>query len=157
MMTTTTTERSYTSDEVAAHRREWVAALRSGRFRQDRGKLRTKVGYCCLGVAEEVRGCVWTEHVSVSKSYFVIDITSTGDYETNYLSRDAMVYYGLVVNDPFVRTGADNSVAHLSRLNDQGNRLAQIADLIEAQPASWDGTERECLARPRVRTNLGLS
>lgn len=40
---------------------EWVKALRSGKFRQTKGKLGTKTkckngqyGYCCLGVACEV-------------------------------------------------------------------------------------------------------
>lgn len=31
--------------------KEWVAALRSGKYRQTRAYLRTNEGFCCLGVA----------------------------------------------------------------------------------------------------------
>lgn len=34
--------------------REWVAALRSGLYKQGRGRLKRGRGYCCLGVANEV-------------------------------------------------------------------------------------------------------
>ena len=29
---------------------KWVAALRSGKYKQTRGTLKDKTGYCCLGV-----------------------------------------------------------------------------------------------------------
>lgn len=46
-----------TSDQLAAqaaHRALWVAALRSGKYKQGRNSLRKDDEYCCLGVACEV-------------------------------------------------------------------------------------------------------
>lgn len=37
---------------------EWVKALRSGQYKRGRGKLKTEIGYCCLGVL----GCVLEKH-----------------------------------------------------------------------------------------------
>lgn len=34
--------------------KKWLKALRSGKYRQTRGKLKGKVGHCCLGVACEI-------------------------------------------------------------------------------------------------------
>ena len=42
-------------DDEHKHRRGlWAAALRSGEYTQDTGRLRIGGGYCCLGVACEV-------------------------------------------------------------------------------------------------------
>lgn len=32
--------------------RKWVKALRSGEFKQAKGALQDKVGYCCLEIAD---------------------------------------------------------------------------------------------------------
>ena len=65
----TATYPPYTDAEVDAHRASWVAALRDGRYLQAHETLRlrldpsaTLIGYCCLGVAEDLRGCVWHEN-----------------------------------------------------------------------------------------------
>lgn len=42
-------------------RAQWLDALRSGDYRQATGALRIRDGYCCLGVAEDVRGATWTD------------------------------------------------------------------------------------------------
>ena len=43
-------------------RDEWVAALRSGKYAQTRGKLRKADGYCCLGVLCDIRSDVtWSD------------------------------------------------------------------------------------------------
>lgn len=46
----------YSEQETAAHRAEWVAALRSGEYQQTTGRLRRGENFCCLGVACEVAG-----------------------------------------------------------------------------------------------------
>lgn len=38
---------------------EWVAALRSGKYPQTTGMLRTETGYCCLGVRCEISNVEW--------------------------------------------------------------------------------------------------
>lgn len=55
----------YTSDDVARHRAAWVARLREPTTLQAYGQLMAQAtasaprAYCCLGVAEDVRGCTW--------------------------------------------------------------------------------------------------
>ena len=41
-----------------ALKKKWVEALRSGEFRQGKGKLRITDRYCCLGVLLEIDGSV---------------------------------------------------------------------------------------------------
>ena len=36
---------------------DWIAALRSGEFKQTRGRMFDGEGYCCLGVLCKVAGC----------------------------------------------------------------------------------------------------
>ena len=47
---------AWTETEKREHRRELAAALRSGKYRQTRGRLRDSKGFCCLGVACEISG-----------------------------------------------------------------------------------------------------
>jgi hypothetical protein len=37
-------------------KREWIEALRSGKYKQARGFLRYRGGYCCLGVLMDIQG-----------------------------------------------------------------------------------------------------
>jgi hypothetical protein len=37
-------------------KQKWLAALRSGEYKQARGYLKTEFGYCCLGVLCDVSG-----------------------------------------------------------------------------------------------------
>lgn len=137
---------TYTPDEVAQHRAELVAALRSDRFTQDRGRLRTLDGYCCLGVAEELRGCVWKQREGHGNETYAVMIDEDSlFFENNYLTVEAMAYYGFVVRNPFVF--ADGEVTPLATLNDRGFTFELIAAIIEAQLAAWDGSELECRNR----------
>lgn len=36
---------------------KWINALRSGRYKQCKGRLKKGDGYCCLGVLAKVQGC----------------------------------------------------------------------------------------------------
>ena len=48
---------TYTDEEIQEHCRQWLAALRSGEYRQTKGKLKARNhSFCCLGVACEVAG-----------------------------------------------------------------------------------------------------
>lgn len=35
---------------------QWVAALRSGKYKQTQGTLKDSTGFCCLGVLREIAG-----------------------------------------------------------------------------------------------------
>lgn len=82
----------------------WTAALRSGEFKQGRGRLRDGYGHhCCLGVL-----CVLEE----------VPLSDTGYSSTGY-----QPIYDLV--------GSRDHVSKLWRMNDDGRSFSKIADWIE--------------------------
>lgn len=129
-------------------RAAWVAALRSGEYKQGHGALCQddpreggKDGklYCCLGVLAELAakaGIVSPakkeeeeEGVSVRWLYS----SKSGDY-SSFLSREMRKWAGIEDRDPTV-TIHSRSVP-LSKLNDElGYTFDDIADVIEADGA----------------------
>ena len=58
------------------HKRNWVRALRSGKFKQGRSSLRhttsnDEVEYCCLGVACEIKITQDGKHPIYGKNFYV--------------------------------------------------------------------------------------
>lgn len=50
---------------------KWIAALRSGKYKQGRGRLRDGDAYCCLGVLCDISGMgEWVEDASGSTTSF---------------------------------------------------------------------------------------
>jgi hypothetical protein len=103
----------------------WVAALRSGKYPQGRGRLKTEEGFCCLGVlcdlaAEDGIGHWEQKDTYFNRHYFLV----TTVHENNYLPMEVATWAGLHRN-PFVGSSI------LSALNDSGSSFAEIADLIE--------------------------
>ena len=60
---------------------QWIAALRSGEYRQTRGTLKrgNQHGsfYCCLGVAEEVLGALRADQGVLSTSFLPVSVQRT--------------------------------------------------------------------------------
>lgn len=56
--TTLTLDDGFTPQPISG-RDEWIAALRSGKYKQDKKRLRSTSGYCCLGVKRELEGVDW--------------------------------------------------------------------------------------------------
>jgi hypothetical protein len=109
----------------------WVAALRSGDYRQGTGRLRRGdlpdgVRYCCLGVLCEL-----------ARTAGVVELTSTGAYRAPSGEDGVTPFKGVL--PPSVRrwaglTDADPRVAGaaLSTWNDhRGASFGRIADLLE--------------------------
>lgn len=96
---------------------KWLAALRSGEYRQIKHKLRNKgKGRCCLGVLADVNGAEWTK----KNGCFV---TQCGPPRIQF--PDADTYYGQ-------GTRLDEHTARrLAEMNDNGASFAKIADWIE--------------------------
>lgn len=146
------------------NRRAWVAALRSGNYRQQRRALRRHDSFCCLGVAEDVTDCEWREvtirgdvatHMAVRpeppNQFVGVDGALTS---LTYGALDAL---GLVERVPRVTVWQDVSatwgVTTLVRLNDEWRyNFARIADVIEDQPESWNGDHNRCVDESRRRT-----
>ncbi len=111
---------------------KWVAALRSGKYRQSRNRLREfslatgeVYGYCCLGVLCDVVGADWQGEAAFFK----------GEGEEGILPRSvAKLAFGSVYNTnpriPGEVVGEPTAIC-LSAMNDIGTSFAAIADLIE--------------------------
>ena len=123
----------YTNEEQAAHRRELVKALRSGRYRQARLALHYEDGFCCLGVACDISGLgEWRAGFPSRDQAYVVD--ERGSSETR-LPEAVMRYYGF--SGPEGGRFTEYSGGHrvtLSGLNDAGASFDKIADVIEAEP-----------------------
>jgi hypothetical protein len=110
---------------------EWKKNLRSGKFAQGSGQLRTwdpdeKVWkYCCLGLLCEMSGLgEWKDAVSVSDGY----VTSTYLYNRDYLPVAVAEWAGI---DP--RNDEETGVQQrLGAANDEeGSSFFEIANLID--------------------------
>jgi hypothetical protein len=129
-------------------KQQWVAALRSGKYSQDTGVLRSTQGYCCLGVlcdlyAQE-HNEQWDVHrwnTNLGESYDipenkVSEINGSDEFlfgnELEHLPDTVKMWAGLNHPNPYVYSdGIDNEGYHLSVLNDNGKSFNEIADLIE--------------------------
>lgn len=113
--------------------KQWVAALRSGKYRQNIGSLRSPCGtkYCVLGVLADVLDPnSWTRTLSHDWAH---------DHMTTQLGLDVSTFagftstplYGYDGGSPMIRL-AGGYKTFLSSLNDHyGWSFAQLADLIE--------------------------
>lgn len=119
------------TDEAAQARvREWVAALRSGKYAQAKGYLHTPEGFCCLGVAcditpEDLGG--WQREGNADQypyaDWYPYEVAGVSEF----LPDEAVELYRLSTEDGAV--GAES----LATLNDRGYTFAEIADVIERE------------------------
>jgi hypothetical protein len=99
---------------------KWVAALRSGEYKQGLGYLcDTDYNYCCLGVltdiyCQEVFGTKLKPHVMAHE-------------EGEWLTDEVVIWAALPDGDPYVTGLSDR----LSAVNDDGVSFEEIADIIE--------------------------
>lgn len=107
--------------------KKWVKALRSGKYKQDIGQLRSEKGYCCLGVACEVS----------IKNRVILNVSQTKDNTYLYdgdegvLPESVSQWLG-VDRDPVLTNGKRLHVS-CSTLNDHRRKtFNEIADWVEA-------------------------
>lgn len=92
-------------------KKQWVEALRSGRYRQTQNTLRVNDGFCCLGV--------------------LCDLVEPGLWEVNGSHFGANISPSALVRD-IADLHDDDTIAHLMDMNDSaGKSFAEIADYIE--------------------------
>lgn len=104
----------------------WVAALRSGNYRQGIGKLKQNDRYCCLGVACELY------QQAVGDLWVRAEVTGVTYYNNNNenLPDEVQKWLGLV--SEWGANAAD--IEALTDKNDTGKSFAEIADIIESEP-----------------------
>jgi hypothetical protein len=98
--------------------RVWIAALRSGKYSQTRGRLQNENGYCCLGVACKV--LIPIEKQILSSTGFLV-----GGMPKH--QQDAPEWLNQIDDDVKQKKGQS-----LTELNDYNKfTFSQIADLLE--------------------------
>lgn len=113
-MSTPTEERR--ANVPAEIKEPWLAALRSGEFKQAQGSLvKGQLGYCCLGVLCVAMG--WELRDRISGGAFTGISTGPPQLVGRY-------------NDSGL---TDDNRAYLAQLNDSGRTFAEIADVIERE------------------------
>ena len=121
---------------------KWIAALRSGEYRQTKGRLHDANGYCCLGVLTDLcareKGAEWEDPDDDDGAYAMNGCEM-------HPPLGVVKWAGLSTDDPYVDTpeemnGEFGSCVCLTQLNDGVNygathfsslTFAQIADVIE--------------------------
>lgn len=106
----------------------WVKALRSGKYKQGKGKLKNTDdnSYCCLGVLGEING-IDSEHLERSGLL-------NGDTKTKCGIKDSsgQPYRSDKVSVPIkIKTKNKSEFACLTYANDDGATFEQIANWIE--------------------------
>lgn len=132
---------------INANAKKWLAALRSDKFTQARGKLRVEDGFCCLGVAcelysEENPDAYWSTLKKLSYFNTEKEVTIKNVFlgETDVLPDQVKDWLGLQDRDgTFAEVMIDGDEAKrvnaLTTLNDRLRMsLKEIADFIETEP-----------------------
>src|SRR5687767_2980139 len=105
---------------------KWVAALRSGEFKQTRGTLEDSKGNCCLGILCNlalVEGvCDYYPENSIRVARF--------DGSCDILPFSVMKWAGMKSEDGCFGN-KETGVAYLTEINDDGASFDKIADIIE--------------------------
>lgn len=92
-------------------KRKWVAALRSGKYKQGTNALHEDRAYCCLGVLATVSGCRWRNGYPLISGHHVDD--------------------GGELLSPTIFGLPAPIQKKLARKNDKGEPFDRIADYIE--------------------------
>lgn len=100
-------------------KKQWVEALRSGRYKQGREALRTTDNrYCCLGVLADMCGQTWQHN--------------TDRNEYGYVDKDGKLQFGILDDnllDKLDMTYGEQEI--LWEKNDDGETFPEIATYIE--------------------------
>lgn len=127
----TVTTARWTPEQQAEHRAQWVAALRSGDYKQGTGALSyaTDDGtahYCCLGVACELA----VEAGVITSETHTSGIVYYADGQSAVLPREVADWLGLESREGYLKDGS--AVVSLVDANDgEGLSFDGIATIIE--------------------------
>jgi hypothetical protein len=122
-------------------KQKWIAALRSGEYKQGKGGLRNTEGYCCLGVLCDLHaketGNEWeraefdeNDCYLRASGYLPAEVSAWAGLSKIAYDRQLAPYTLPFFDVPVVADGQDMT---LSQLNDANKPFAAIADVIEAQ------------------------
>lgn len=113
--------KTYTPEEQKANRKLWIEALRSGKYQQGNGYLRTiDDKYCCLGVACEILGIESTVSLS-GIAYFYGESKMI-----NILPTEAAKALGI------------NNIGQFESYNDNNNKHTSLWELNDVDQLSFN-------------------
>lgn len=117
-------------------RKEWIEALKSGKYKQGTKVLCRQDGaMCCLGVAMELTGFdrsedYYSEYDEIIPAYFYIVPTDFGNVKRFDFPHNSFINE-LALDQQVVWDGMPRCQANvLANLNDLGYTFEQIADLL---------------------------
>ena len=107
-----------------ANAKKWVAALRSGKYKQAKAAIRDGDHFCCLGVACDLYG-------KANK----VKWTGAEDFlgHSDVLPDEVREWLGLTSDEGFY-TARNGQSSTLAIRNDAGVKFDRIADIIESEP-----------------------
>ena len=130
--------------KLGPNQKKWIAALRSGKYRQTRGRLNDADGFCCLGVACDVFDPTgWKQSFPHSAKIGVMHIHGS----LNTMPSEVVDFYGFYdclggVYDKlncFGKLKIGNGVIYscVDMNDDRGMMFDEIADVIERHPEKF--------------------
>jgi hypothetical protein len=116
-------------------KKEWTAALLSGKYKQGQERLRTRDDkYCCLGVLCELaaeHGIIDPGERVYSGGAYVFGTEE--DFSVSYLPVAVQIWAGIGTPQALLpnETEKSNNYLSLAHANDAGRSFKEIAELIE--------------------------
>ena len=104
---------------------DWVAALRSGDYKQGKSYLSYQGKFCCLGVL-----CDLAVNMGVD-----VDVDANVCDEVYYDGKEDLPPEAIWKWVGLTDQGGSSECGQLFQLNDDGLTFSEIADLIESRPA----------------------
>jgi len=118
----------YTAQEQAEHLKQWIEALRSGKYEQGMHKLRIGDRYCCLGVACDISGLGKWEMANIAIPQ---DMYVNTPHQYRVGDKMKLATLPIPVKD-WIGIWDENAFELLVDANDKGVSFNQIADIIES-------------------------
>lgn len=125
-------------------KQKWIDALRSGKYEQGSGKLRTPNGYCCLGVLCDL----YAQEHNTQWEFRGYDENANPhpmDYwyfedRNYYLPESVMDWAGLKTHNPLVRVDVEDNDEdngyfqdEIANVNDLGYTFMDLSKIIQEQ------------------------
>jgi hypothetical protein len=112
--------------------KDWVDALRSGKYSQTREALRDSVGYCCIGVLCDLYTQVRSDAAWDGGAFVVGDGWAKMNEDDEYVTDDERMEDGEAPRAVRAWAGLDSYLQHnYIRMNDSGDTFTDIAAQIE--------------------------
>ena len=134
--------------EQIENRKRWIAALRSGKYKQGTAQLRnSKDEFCCLGVLADISGLGEWRRIDANPLEYIADLSEAKGVDEHGYFYDAgqqgvsVVLSRKLANHVGLRTfmglhflKETNREDSLTSLNDNRVPFGEIAKVIEAEP-----------------------